>query len=403
MSKPFLPYGRQSIDADDLAAVRDALTSEFLTSGPLVPRFEAEFAKVSGARHAIACSNGTAALHLAALAAGLGPGDRAVVPSITFVATANAVRMTGAEVVFADVDAETGLMSGATFEAARARAGGTVKAVLPVHLAGQCVEMAALVEAARRAGAVIIEDASHAVGAAADTAAGSELVGACSHGGYATFSLHPVKTITTGEGGVVTTADDDAARRLALLRNHGMSRAPEEFTERDLAFDASGAPNPWYYEMQDVGWNYRLTDIQAALGLSQIAKLSRFLARRSSLRARYARELASLAPLVSLSPTTPGSTPAWHLAVALIDFTGSRQTRAAVMRKLAEAGIGTQVHYIPVHRQPYYRRRYGAIDLPGAEAWYAGCLSLPLFPAMGDDDVTRVVETLGAVLKSVSH
>jgi UDP-4-amino-4,6-dideoxy-N-acetyl-beta-L-altrosamine transaminase len=393
---PFLPYGRHAVDEEDVAAVAAVLRGDWLTTGPTVAAFEAEFARRVGARHAVAVNSGTAALHLAAMALGLKPGDAAVVPSITFLATANAVRLVGAEVVFADVDPETGLMGPEHLEAALARAEAPVKAAFPVHLAGQCVDGDEIARIARRRGARVVEDACHALG----TLDGNQPVGACRTSEMACFSLHPVKTIAAGEGGVVTTQDDALAASLARLRSHGMSRDPAGFENREIAFAADGAANPWYYEMAEPGYNYRISDVNCALALSQLGKLDRFIARRQALAARYDALLARYAPRLKPTGRMPNSVPAWHLYQVLIDFPALRAERAAAMRALAERGVGTQVHYIPVHRQPYYRRRYGEIDLPGADRFYARTLSLPLFPTMRDEDADRVVgalaETLGA-------
>ncbi len=402
-----LPYGRQSIDEADVEAVVEVLRSDWLTTGPAVARFERAFAEKVSAPHAVACANGTAGLHLAALALGLGHGDRVIVPAITFLATANAMRLVGAEVVFADVDPETGLMGvdeareALARARARARAGeeatGPVKAIVPVHLAGQCADPAALAELAREEGLAIIEDACHAVGTHYAHGGAEHPVGACRHADCAVFSFHPVKTLTTGEGGMVTMRDEGLAERLRLLRNHGMSRNPDAFTNRDLALAPSGAPNPWYYEMAEVGLNYRLSDIHAALGQSQLAKLDRFVERRRALARRYCEALAPLAPLVRPMPQAPDSTPAWHLFVVHVDFDGLGLSRAEVMARLREAGIGTQVHYIPLYRQPYYARRYGEMRLAGAEAYYESCLSLPLFAGMEEEDVDRVASILGDI------
>jgi len=389
---PFLPYGRQTIEADDLDAVAQALGADFLTTGPLVERFEAAFAKAVGAEHAVVCSNGTTALHLAVEAAGVGPGDVCVVPSITFVATANAVRYQGGEPVFADVDPDSGLMTAETLAEALARcAGRRVKAVLPVHLTGAAVDVPAVRLLADGVGAAVIEDACHAVGT--DTAWGP--VGSCRASAMACFSFHPVKTLTTGEGGAVTTDDAVLAARMRRMRSHGLEREAAALGE-DFAVDG-GAPAPWAYEQRELGWNYRLPDLNCALGLAQLSKLPRFVARRRTLAARYAEALAPLAPLVRPAAVPEGCDPALHLMVALIDFEAAGRSRREVMGGLKARGIGTQVHYIPVHRQPYYRAR-GEARLPGADAWYARCLSLPLYPAMGDDDPARVADALAAVL-----
>ncbi|HEY8615224.1 UDP-4-amino-4,6-dideoxy-N-acetyl-beta-L-altrosamine transaminase [Phenylobacterium sp.] len=379
-----LPYGRQTIEDDDIAAVAQALKADFLTTGPTVEAFEQAFARVVGARHAVACANGTAALHLAMLALEAGPGDRVVAPSITFLATANCARYVGADVAFADVDPDTGLMTADTLREALARADGPVKAVLPVHLRGDACELPALAAVARDAGALLVEDAPHALGTRASFDGVTETIGDGRHGAMATFSFHPVKTIATGEGGMVTTNDPRLAERLRTLRSHGMVR-PE-------------GCEPWWYEMPEPGFNYRLPDILCALGLSQLAKLDRFAARRRRLTAAYLDGLAPLAPLVVPARSPAWSDPVLHLMTVLIDFPAAGRTRLQVVEALKSRGVGSQVHYIPVHRQPYYRERYGALDLPGAEAWYARCLSLPLYPGMADEDVTAVVRALSEAL-----
>ncbi|RYF95682.1 MAG: UDP-4-amino-4,6-dideoxy-N-acetyl-beta-L-altrosamine transaminase [Caulobacteraceae bacterium] len=381
---PFLPYGRQTIEEDDIAAVAEALRGDFLTTGPTVEAFETAFAAKVGAGHAVACSNGTASLHLAMLALGVGPGDSCIVPSITFLATANCAAYVGAEVVFADVDRDSGLMTPETLAEALSRATGPVKAVLPVHLRGDVCDLPGLARLADEAGAVLVEDAPHALGSKMDFGGGPERVGDCAHSAMASFSFHPVKTIATGEGGMLTTNDPALAARLKSLRSHGMTRPP-------------GA-DPWVYEMAQPGFNYRLPDINCALGLSQLGKLDRFTARRRALSALYAERLAPLANAVRLAESPAGSDPALHLLCVLIDFQALGVTRAEVVARLAAAGIGSQVHYIPVHTQPYWRARNGDLDLPGAQAWYDRCLSLPLFPAMADGDVERVAAALEAAL-----
>lgn len=390
----FLPYGRHEIDGDDIAAVAKVLRSDWLTTGPAVDALEAALAARVQAQHAVVCASGTAGLHLAMMALGLGLGDRVIVPAVTFLATANAVRYVNAEVVFADVDPDTGLMTPATLEAALSTVVGGIKAVIPVHLAGRTVDLGGIAILADRHNLTIVEDAAHAIG----TTYGGKPVGDGRYSRMAVFSFHPVKTIAMGEGGAVTTNEPALAKRLRTFRSHGMVREADSFRDRALAFDADGTPNPWYYEMPELGFHYRATDIHCALGLSQLAKLDRYAARRRQLLERYRERLASLAPLVRMTAAPTDCDPAWHLCTVLIDFDAAGRTRAAVMNGLRAVGIGTQVHYIPVHLQPYYRRRYGAQTLPGAERYYARCLSLPLFPGMADDDVDRVVHSLQGVL-----
>lgn len=390
---PFLPYGRQSIDEDDIAAVNAVLRSDYLTTGPASVRFDEMLAQTTGARHAIGCANGTAALHLAALALGLGPGDCVVVPAITFTATANAARFVGAQVEFADVDPSTGLMRGEDARAAITRAqarGWKVRALFPVHLAGQICDMAGLAQLAAEYDLVMVEDACHAIGGVFE----GHRVGDGAFSTMAVFSFHPVKTIAMGEGGAIVTNNDDLAQKLRDLRAHGITRDPQRFRRPDLAFDADGKTNPWHYEMLDLGFNYRLSDIACALGLSQLSKLPAFVARRAQLVARYDRLLAPLAPILFPTNRCPRQNPGWHLYVALVDFDTLGRTRAQVMDSLRAKGIGTQVHYIPVPHQPYYVDLYGRPDLPGAESYFQRCLSLPLYPDLDDADQDRVVDAL---------
>ncbi len=386
-----LPYGRQTIEDDDVAAVAAALRSDFLTTGPLVEEFENHFAGAAGAAHAVACNSGTAALHLAAMGLRLGPGDTAIVPTLTFLASANAIRMTGAEVFFADVDPDSGLMTDASFEEAISLADKyrrEIRAAVPVHLNGRICDMRSLANVAKKSNIALIEDACHALGVPS--------AGANEYSDFACFSTHPVKMIATGEGGVVTTKDADAAARMRKLRSHGMVHAEGELLSREEGFE-NGAKRPWYYEMHEIGWNYRMPDVLCALGISQLKKLPRFLKRREEIARLYDRLLAPLAP--ALKPAPRGNDPhGLHLYAVLIDFEKLGTTRAKFMDALRAEGIGTQVHYLPVHRQPYYRDRYGERVLPGADAYYSRCLSIPLYPSMQDADVERVVETLSNLI-----
>lgn len=399
MTDRFLPYSRQVIEDDDIAAVAEVLRSDFLTTGPAVEAFEAAAMEATGAAHAVVVTSGTAALHIAVLAAGCGPGKTWIVPAVSFVATANAVRYCGGEVIFADVDPETALMRPGDLEAALERArreGHTVQGVLPVHMGGQTGDLGAIRDIATRHRLIVVEDAAHAFGGTFRHAGATHRVGGCALSEMTMLSLHPVKTVTMGEGGVVTTNDPQLAALLARARAHGIARDPALFRQPDLANGPDGSVNPWYYEQIELGYNYRATDIQCALGISQLKKLDRFVEGRAAIRALYPELLPEGVRLV---PQRGDQHPGWHLAVALIDFASAGIDRGSVMRRLRERGIGTQVHYIPIHLQPYYRERYGHADLPGAMSYYERCLSLPLFGGMSRDDVARVAVALAEVLQ----
>jgi len=394
----FLPYGRQVIEEDDIAAVAEAMRGELLTTGPYVGRFESALAKTVGAKHAVVCANGTAALHMAARALDLGPGTKVVVPAITFLATASAPHMNGAEIVFADVDPDTGLMTPETLAEALERAG-HADAIFNVHLNGQCGAIEEIAQLARDHGARLVDDACHSLGTGYVAADGSATtIGSNAFCDLSVFSFHPVKSIAMGEGGAVTTNDPELTKRLVRARSHGMTREPADFVNRDDAFDESGAPNPWYYELVEPEFNWRANDIQCALGLSQLGKLGRFVARRRAIAAAYDSLLAPLASILRPLARTRRALPAWHLYVVRIDFAAAGISRAQLMGNLAALGIGTQVHYFPVHRQPYYAERFESPVLPGADHYYARALSLPLFASMTQSDAETVVLALTGTL-----
>jgi perosamine synthetase len=386
----FLPYGRQQIDDEDIAAVVAVLRGEFLTQGPEIDRFEAALAETCGARHAVALSHGTAALFAAAAAAGLGSGDEVITAAVTFAASANCAAYLGAQPVLVDVRPDTATLDLAAVEAAITP---RTRAIIPVDFAGLPADLDEIAALAGRHGLTVIRDAAHSLGA---TYRG-ERTGGGARAHMTMLSFHPVKHVTTGEGGAILTDDDALATRLRRFRTHGIERDPARLEQQP-------SPGPWYHEMQELGHNLRLTDIQAALGRSQLRKLDLFVARRQALARRYDAELAAL-PEVTPLATLPDRESSYHLYVVRVPFARLGLTRALVMQRLRERGVGTQVHYIPVYRHPYHQRQLAAAGkphrpeaFPAAEAYYAEALSLPLFPAMADSDVTRVVEALRGAL-----
>lgn len=394
---PFLAYAKQVIEDDDIAAVEAVLRGDWLTTGPSVEAFEREFAKAVGAKHAIVCNSGTAALYIAMRSLGLKKGDTVIVPSVTFLATASANVLADIEVVFSDVDPDTGLMTAEHAAAALKRSGGKAKAMLPVHLGGRVEDPAGLQAFADAHGIAVIEDACHALGTQYGNA--GTRVGACANSDAACFSFHPAKTIAMGEGGAVTTNSDAFAHEARIVRNHGMTREPREFENRELAFTSDGRPHSWYYEAPQISHNFRASDINCALGLSQLGKLERFVGARRSLMSRYEAGLSSLAPYVRLISAAPGDAIGWHLCQVLVAFDALGIDRQTLVDRLKARNVGTQVHYIPVHLQPFYRDRYGTLNLPGAMRFYERTLSLPLYPSMDGKDVNRVVEALSEAIR----
>ena len=371
-----LPYGRHAVDEEDIQAVVEVLRSDWITSGPAVAEFEEAFAKTVGARFAVAVANGTAALHAAAFAVGLGPGDEAIISPMTFAATANCVLYQGGRVVFADVRPDTLALDPARVEAALSPA---TRAIITVDYAGQPSDLDELRALAQRRGLVLIEDASHALGAVYR----GRPVGALAD--LTTFSLHPVKHVTTGEGGMVTTDDAGLAARVRAFRTHGITKS-------------AGEREDWRYEMVALGYNYRLTDIQSALGRSQLRKLEGWLARRAAIAARYQTAFGAVTEVEPLG-VLPDRRSAWHLYVIRLALERLRVGRGDVFRALRAENIGVNVHYIPVPWHPYYQGLgYRKGGWPVAEHAYERMLTLPIFPAMTDTDVDDVVTAVGKVV-----
>lgn len=384
-----IPYGRHHLDEQDIQAVVNVLRSGALTQGPAIEAFERVIAGYVGARYAVAVASGTAGLHLAALAAGVGPGTSLVTSSITFVASSNAALYAGGRPLFADVDPDTINMSPRSLSEVLARHPNT-RAVVPVHFAGLPCDVPAIKAAADRAGAVVIEDAAHALGAAYST---GERVGSCVHSLMTVFSFHPVKAIAAGEGGMITTNDEATYRRLLRLRSHGINKLDDPFQLPQQA-ETDGNRNPWYYEMQELGYNYRITDIQCTLAISQFGKLDRFIARRRALVQAYDSAFAGYRHCRP-AQTTGRDLSAHHLYVLRIDFEAIGTTRAQLWQCLRDREIGTQVHYIPVPAQPYYRALgFKPEDYTNAQRYYQEALTIPLFYALTDDEQRHVVASL---------
>jgi len=379
-----IPYARQTISNDDIRAVVDVLRSDLITQGPTVPRFERSVAERCRANHAVAVNSATSALHIACLALDVGSGDRVWTVPNTFVASANCARYCGAEVDFVDIEPGTWNLSvnalAAKLEAAAAR-NALPKVVIPVAFSGQSCAMREIRALADRFGFRIVEDASHAIGGTYH----GEPVGNGAYADITVFSFHATKVVTTAEGGVATTADAHLATRLRTLRTHGVTRDPS-----DMESESHGA---WYYEMLALGWNYRMTELQAALGCSQMERLSQFVASRRALADRYDRLLAGSE--LTLPQRDPSVQSAWHLYVIGWNEEASGKSRRAAFDALRAAGIGVNVHYIPVHLQPYYRRLgFTAGQFPTAERYYSRALTLPLYATMTERDQDRVVEAL---------
>jgi UDP-4-amino-4,6-dideoxy-N-acetyl-beta-L-altrosamine transaminase len=380
----FIPYGRQWIDEDDEQAVLETLRADFLTQGPMVTAFEQALCEYTGASYCVAVASGTAALHLAVAALELPAGSEGITTPNTFTATANSMAYCGIRPVFSDIDP---INYNLDPELLAAKISPNTRLITPVHFAGQPADMETIQHLASLHGLKVIEDAAHAIGS---TYADGSRVGNCRYSDATIFSFHPVKTLTTGEGGAIMTNDPTLYHRMLLLRSHGITKAPEALSQH---------PGPWYYEMVTLGWHYRMTDIQAALGISQLKKIEGFKARRREIVSVYNQAFCDL-PNITPPKEANGISSCFHLYVVQIDFSGLGKTRVEVMDYLLAQGIGTQVHYIPVHTQPWYQEHYGykVGDFPVAERYYEHCLSLPLFAKMTDAEQQHVIHAIKELL-----
>ncbi|MDY6937245.1 MAG: UDP-4-amino-4,6-dideoxy-N-acetyl-beta-L-altrosamine transaminase [Cyanobacteriota bacterium] len=390
MVNSFIPYGRQDISQQDIDAVVNVLRSDWITQGPAIPRFEQAVADYCGVKYVVAVTSATAALHIACLAADLGPGDSLWTSPNTFVASANCGLYCGAQVDFIDIDPRTYNLSIEELERKLELAkqqGKLPKIVVPVHLAGQSCQMERIAELAQHYGFQIIEDASHAIGANYR----GKPVGSCAFSDMTVFSFHPVKIITTGEGGMVLTNREDLYEKLIRLRTHGITRNPDLIQE-----ESHGG---WYYQQLELGFNYRITDIQAALGASQMARLDEFVARRRSLTARYHELLQDLP--ITLPWQHPDTESSWHLYVIRLQLEKINKTHRQVFEELRQAEIGVNLHYIPVHTQPYYQKLgFAWGDFPQSEQYYREAISIPLYAGLSEVNQDRVVSSIKTVLRS---
>lgn len=382
-------YGKQNVNGADIKAVVDVLQSDFLTQGPVLEQFEKKVAEYCGAKYAVAVTNATSALHIACRAAGLGEGDILWTSPITFTASANCGRYCGADVDFVDIDAATYNMSVDELEKKLKKAennGRLPKIVVPVHLAGQSCDMKRIHELSVEYGFTVLEDASHAIGADyLDTK-----VGSCTYSDMAVFSFHPVKIITTGEGGMVLTNSEDLYKKLCLYRSHGITRDAELMTHE--------ADGPWYYQQIDLGYNYRMTELQAALGFSQMDRLDEFVARRRYLVDRY-NELLQDLPVVT-PHVLEGANPSWHLYMLRVDFSRAKLDKVQLFEEMKKRGIVLNLHYIPVHTQPYYQELgFKQGDFPQSERYYEEIFTLPLYYGLTDEHQDDVVAALQDCLK----
>jgi perosamine synthetase len=388
-----IPYGRHHIDEDDIQSVVNVLRSGVLTQGPVVDAFEKAIAEYVGAKYAVAVSSGTAALHLANLVVGVKPGNSVVTSPITFVASANAARYCGGDLLFADIDPDTINMSPVALKEVLSK-NSNVRAVVPVHFAGLPCDMVSIKELSDEAGAVVIEDAAHALGA---TYHNGRRVGCCENSLMTIFSFHPVKAIAAGEGGMITTNDESVYRKLLRLRSHGINKLDDPLSLKEQAI-TNGVIDPWYYEMQELGFHYRITDMQCALGLSQLKKLDTFVARRRILASQYDDFFIKMNQCSPIQ-ISARSQSAHHLYVLRINFDALNVSRSQLMLHLRSKGIGSQVHYISVARHPYYRSiGFLPENYPAAENYYKEALTIPLFYDLTDQQQAGIIDAFHEVL-----
>ena len=392
--KRFLPYGRQSLDKNDVNSVLKVLKSNFITQGPEIINFEKAFAKYVGAKYAVACATGTAALHLSCLSLGINSKSKILTTPITFVASANCAEFLGANINLIDIDSSNHCISASELEK-KLKKEKKIDLVIPVHLAGQSADMEKIYRLKKKYKFKIIEDSCHALGGEYN----KFKVGSCRFSDLSTFSFHPVKPITTAEGGMITTNNKKIYEKLLLFRTHGITKNPKNFINKRQSLDNKGNVNRWYYEMLNLGYNYRLTDIQAALGHSQLKKIDKFTQERIKIAKRYDAAFKNN-NLISILDITSNTKHAYHLYTLLINFKGIGKSRNEVMKELADFNIGTQVLYIPIYHQPYYKIKYKfkSKDFKNSESYYQNALSIPIFPGLKKSEQNFIISKINDIV-----
>jgi|TARA_B100001093_G_scaffold518737_1_gene604719 UDP-4-amino-4,6-dideoxy-N-acetyl-beta-L-altrosamine transaminase len=395
MTKRYLPYSRQNIDSSDIKKIVDVLKSDFITQGPNIVDFEKDFAKFVGAKYAVACATGTAALHLSCLALGINKKSKILTSAVTFVASANCAEFLGAKVDFVDIDKKTYCISVSELEKKLKKS--KIDLVIPVHMCGHSSDMAEIHKLKKKYNFHIIEDSCHALGGTYN----NFKVGSCKYSDISTFSFHPVKPITTAEGGMITTNNKIIYQKLLLYRTHGIHKNPKAFKHKSLAFDKNNQPNRWYYEMDVLGFNYRMTDLQAALGKSQLKRIKLFTKRRNQIASIYNKSFKNL-EYIKTPYKSKKVVHAYHLYTILINFKKIKTTKNNFMKLLAENGIGSQVLYIPVFLQPYYKRKYNynAKNFPQSMKYYDQALSIPVFYGLSKIEQALVIRKVIKLLNN---
>ena len=390
----FLPYSRQSIDKEDIYEVTKTLKKDFITQGPKIYEFEKNFAKYVKAKYAVACATGTAALHIACQSLKLGKGRNLLTSPITFVASANCAQFLGADTHFADIDLDNYCISPSSLE--KILKNKKIDIVVVVHMSGHPADLEGINNLKKKYDFKIIEDACHALGSSYK----NKKIGSCFYSDISTFSFHPVKPITTGEGGMVTTNSEKIYKSLLKFRTHGIHKNKDDFFNKDMAYDKIGNVNQWYYEMSDLGHNHRITDFQSALGNSQLKKIDKFIQARRKIAKIYNNGF-SKNKFIKVPKVNPNISHAYHLYTLLIDFKRINKSRNEIMKKLRDMNIGTQVLYIPIHLQPYYLKKYGFKigDFPNAENYYESCLSIPIFPNIQKREIDYVIDRINNLVQ----